>query len=153
MAAGTFTLYAANIDDLRLQDLAGATLKLSLHASTYAPSDGTAGHAVAADLTGEIDDGAGYTTGGATLANVAVTAVAGGWKISSDNVTWTATGGNIPAWRYGVLRVSGALWGKTDPLVGYFVGDSTPADVPETSDGNPLTINCPAAGWFDIVRA
>lgn len=153
MAAGTVTLYAANIDDLRLQDLAGAILKLSLHASTYTPSDGTAGHAVAADLTGEIANGAGYIPGGATLANVAVTAVTGGWKISSDNVTWNATGGNIPAWRYGVLRVSGALWGKTDPLLGYFVGDSTPADVPATSDGNPLTINCPAAGWFDLVRA
>lgn len=153
MAAGTVTLYAANLDDLRMQDLAGATIKLSLHASSYTPSDGTSGHSVAADLSGEIANGNGYVTGGATLANVTVTASGNGWKISSDNVTWNASGGNIPAWRYGVLRVDGSLWGKTSPLVGYFLGDNAPADVPATTDGNPLTINCPASGWFDIVRA
>jgi len=38
----------------------------------------------------------------------------------------------------------------TNPLIGYFLGDTTPADVPATTVGNPLTINCPANGWFDI---
>ena len=153
MAAGTFTLYQANLDDMRTQDLLTATVKLSLHAATYTPNAGTAGHSVAADLTGEIASGTGYTPGGATLTGKLVTAVTGGWKFESDDPTWSATGGNLAAWRYGVLRVDGALWGKTSPLIGYFVGDSTPADVPATSDGNPLTINCPAAGWFDVVRA
>ena len=153
MAAGTFTLYQANLDDLRLQDLLTAVVKLSLHTSTYAPSAGTSGHSVAADLTNELANGNGYTTGGATIAGKLVTAVTGGWKFESDDPTWTATGGNIPAWRYGVLRVDGTLWGKTSPLIGYFVGDSTPADVPATTVGNPLTITCPAAGWFDIVVA
>lgn len=153
MAAGPITLYQANLDDLRMQDLLTATVKLSLHAPTYTPSAGTAGHSVAADLTGEIANGAGYTTGGATLTGKLVTAVTGGWKFESDDPAWTASGGNIPAWRYGVLRVDGALWGKTSPLIGYFVGDSTPADVPATSDGNPLTITCPAAGWFDVTVA
>lgn len=153
MAAGTITLYQANLDDLRMQDLLAATVKLSLHASTYTPNAATAGHSVAADLTGEIANGAGYTTGGATLTGKLVTAVTGGWKFESDDPAWTASGGNIPAWRYGVLRVDGALWGKTSPLIGYFVGDSTPADVPATSDGNPLTITCPASGWFDLTVA
>lgn len=153
MAASDITLYQANLDDLRLQDLVGATLKISLHTSAYTPSAGTSGHAVAADLSNEIANGNGYTTGGATLANVAVTAVTGGWKLTSDAAGWDATGGAIPAWRYGVIRVEGALWGKTNPLVGYFVGDDTPADVPPTSDGNPLSIAVPADGWIDIKQA
>lgn len=151
MAAGPITLYQANLDDLRLQDLLTATVKLSLHTSAYTPSAGTSGHSVAADLTNELPTAAGYTTGGATLTGKLVTAVTGGWKFESDDAAWNASGGNIPAWRYGVLRVDGALWGKTSPLIGYFVGDSAPADVPATSDGNPLTITCPAAGWFDCV--
>lgn len=153
MPAGTFTLYQANIDDLSLQALAGATLKMTLHTSGYTPSVVTGGHSVAADLTNELATGGGYTAGGVTLTNVTVTAVTGGWKISSDDVEWTAGTGGIPAWRYAVLRVDGSLAGKTSPLIGYFVGDSAPADVPATTEGNPLTITCPAAGWYEQVVA
>jgi len=39
----------------------------------------------------------------------------------------------------------------TNPLVGYFVGDSTPADIPATTVGNTLTLTCPSGGWFDLV--
>ena len=65
----------------------------------------------------------------------------------------TASGGSIPAWRYGVMYVSGSLWGKTSPVIGYFLGDSTPADVPATTDGNPLTIQVNANGWFGVTQA
>lgn len=153
MAAGAVILYAANIDDIRLQDLPGATLKMALLTSTYTPSNGTSGHSVYADLTNELSTAFGYTAGGVTLATVTITASGDGWKLTTGDAVWTASGGNIPAWRYGVLYVSGALWGKTSPLLGYFIGDSTPADVPATSDGNPLTIECHASGWFDFVRA
>jgi hypothetical protein len=33
-----------------------------------------------------------------------------------------------------------------NPLVGYFLGDSTPADVPATTSGNTLTITPNASG-------
>lgn len=152
MAAGTFTLYSANKDDLRINDLTGATIKMALVSSAYTPSAGEAGHALWSDVsTNEIANGNGYTTGGATLSAPTATAITNGWKFSSGNASWTASGGNIPAWRYAVLYVSGTLWGKTNPIVGYVLGDSTPADVPATSSGNTLTINCPAAGWFDLV--
>lgn len=48
------------------------------------------------------------------------------------------------------MYVSGTLWGMTNPLVGYFVGDSTPADIPLTTSGNSITVTVPAGGWFDI---
>lgn len=151
MAAGTITLYEANLAALNIDDLLGATVKLALLGSGYTPSDGTSGHDEWADVSAnEIANGNGYTTGGATLASLAKAAVTGGWKLSSGNPSWTASGGNIPAWRYGVLYVSGSLWGKTNPVIGYFVGDNTPADVPATTDGNPLTINCPANGWLTV---
>jgi hypothetical protein len=51
-----------------------------------------------------------------------------------------------------VIYVSGALWGITSPLLCYFIGDSTPADVPLTASGNILQINCPANGWFTDTR-
>jgi hypothetical protein len=65
---------------------------------------------------------------------------------------WTASGAGIPAWRYGVLYVVGSLWGITSPLLAYFTGDSTPADVPLTASGNQLQVNCPANGWFTETR-
>lgn len=153
MAAGTITLYEANLDDISLQSLAGATVKLALVGSGYSPDDGTSGDSLWAAASGsEIANGNGYTTGGATLTGVAVGAIANGWKFDSDDVEWTASGGSIPAWRYGVLYVSGTLWGKTNPLIGYFVGDATPADVPATTDGNPLKVTAPSAGWFTVTQ-
>lgn len=46
----------------------------------------------------EVANGNGYTTGGATLANVAVTTVTtNDAKFDADDVTWTASGGAITA--------------------------------------------------------
>ncbi len=154
MAAGTFTLYRANLDDLRMQDLVGATVKIALVSSAYTPDASNTGHDEWGDVSAnEIANGNGYTTGGATLANDAVSTITNGHKYDSDDPTWTASGGSIPAWRYAVMYVSGSLWGKTSPVIGYFLGDSTPADVPATTDGNPLTIQVNANGWFGVTQA
>lgn len=77
MAAGPITLYQANLGDLRLQDLLTATVKLFLHASTYTPSTGTAGHSVAADLAGEIASG-GYRHAGIEVAPMTAARPSGG---------------------------------------------------------------------------
>ena len=155
MASGTFTLFRANLDDMRLQDLAASgNLRMALVSSVYTPDATNVGHDEWTDVSAnQIANGNGYTTGGATLSSVVAPAVTNGFKLASGNPSWTASGGNIPAWRYGVMYYLGSLWGKTNPLIGYFVGDATPADVPATLDGNPLTINCPAGGWFDITQA
>lgn len=153
-AAGAFTLYRANLDDLRIRDLAGATVNVALVKSTYTPDAANNGHSIWADVSGdEIANGNGYTTGGATLASLATALVTNGHNFDSADPSWTASGTGIPAWRYAVVYVVGSLWGKTNPLVGYFVGDATPADVPLTTAGNPLGITVAAAGWFDITQA
>lgn len=151
MAAGAFTLFSKNKDDLRINDLTGATIMVALVTSSYTPdTDSSTGHSLWSDVSAnEIANGFGYVTGGGTLTDSAV-AIAGGFKYTSSNVVWTAVGGSIPAWRYAVVRVSGSLWGMTNPLIGYFVGDSTPADIPATTDTNILTLSIPSGGWFDI---
>lgn len=153
MTASAFTIYSKNKDDLRVNDLTGAVIKVALVASTYTPNtDSSTGHTLWSEVSAnEIANGFGYLTGGATVTTDVATAIAGGFKYSSDNVIWTAAGGSIPAWRYAVLYVSGTLWGMTNPLVGYFIGDNTPADIPATSDTNTLTLAVPAGGWFDIL--
>jgi hypothetical protein len=152
MAAGTFTLFSANKDDLRMQDLTGATIKMALVNSTYTPDATYNGHDEWADVSAnEIANGNGYLTGGATLANDVITGITSGFKYSCDSpIRWTASGGSIPAWRYAVMYVSGSLWSKTNPVIGYFVGDSTPADIPATTTGNNLDITVPSGGWFDV---
>ncbi len=149
MAAGTVTIYSKNNDILDIGEIVGATIKMALCTSTYTPDASVTGHYRYADLTNELSTANGYTSGGATLTTLASTAITKGYKFASDNVAWTASGGSIPAWRYGVLYISGTFNGKTNPLIGYFLGDSTPADVPATTTGNTLTITCPSGGWFD----
>lgn len=152
MAAGAFTLYGVNKDDLNINDLVGVTVKVALLTSAYAPDASSSGHDVYADASAnEIAAGNGYTAGGVALSGMAATAIAGGFKFSSANPGWIASGGSIPAWRYAVMYVSGSLWGLTNPLIGYFIGDDTPDDIPATANGVALNLICPAGGWFDVL--
>lgn len=153
MAAGAFILYRANIAALSMADIAGATVKVAFVASTYTPDAANNGHSLWASVSAhEIANGFGYTTGGFTLTD-SIGLATNGHYYDSDDPTWTAAGGSIPAWRYAVMRIDGTVAGMVNPLVGYFLGDSAPADVPATTDGNPLTITVPAAGWFTATQA
>lgn len=120
------------------------TFKLTLHTSTFTPAPSTM--EVYADLTNELTTANGYTSGGITLTSVALTQTSGVVKFTSAAAVWTASGGSIAAWRYGVVRAVGTLNGKVDPIVGYFLGDNTPADVPATTVGNTLTVTPNASG-------
>ena len=151
-APSAVQFYAKNINVLKLSDLTGATIKMLLTTSAYTPDTSETGNSVLTDITNELANGNGYTTGGVTLTAPAINAITGGYKFSTANASWTASGSGIPAWRYGVIYVSGSLWGLTSPLLGRFIGDSTPADVPLTASGNTLQINTPANGWFTDTR-
>lgn len=120
------------------------SFKITLHTSAWTPANGT--DEVYADLTSELATGFGYTNGGLALTGVALTQAAGVVKFTCSPAVWTASGGSIPAWRRGVIRAVGTLNGKVDPIVGHFLGDSTPADIPATTTGNTLTVTLNAAG-------
>lgn len=152
-APGPFTFYAENLNLLKVTDLTGLTIKVLLTSSAYTPDTDNAGHSVLADVTNELANGNGYTTGGVTLTGLAVADFSTtGYKFSSNAASWTASGSGIPAWRNAVFYASGSVWGLTSPLLGFFLADSAPADWPLTASGNGFNLNCPANGWFTITR-
>lgn len=101
---------------------------------SYSP----ASHEKYGDVTTyEVDSGLGYTTAGATLANVALTRsdVDNNLIVSWNNVSWTATGGNIEA--SGAIIYDDTVAAPTiKPIIGYidFGGNML------TYDGGILTI-------------
>ena len=152
-APSAFQFYANNIDVEKLSDLTGATVNMLLTTSTYVPDTTNTGHTVLANITNELANANGYLTGGVTLSSPTIATLSTtGFKFSTGNASWTASGAGIPAWRYGVLYVVGSLWGVTSPLLAVFTGDSAPADIPITAAGNSIQITCPANGWFTVTR-
>jgi hypothetical protein len=123
-----------------------ATVKLTLHTSSYSPNAAT--HAVYADLTNELSTANGYTNGGQSLASITWNQTSGTAKFDAADTVWTASGGSIVA-RYGVLRVVGTINGQVDPLMAYVLMDTTPADV-TTTTGNTLTFQWNASGIFTL---
>lgn len=149
MAAGVFTFSdRSKLNFFSATNLLGANaanFRLALVTSAWTPVPAT--DEVWADVSAnEIANGNGYTTGGGTLASVVLNQTAGVVKFTSAAFVWTAAGGSIPAWRRGVVYYLGTLNGKVNPLVGYFLGDSTPADIPATTSGNTLTVTPNASG-------
>lgn len=152
MAVGTFTLYAKNLDKWDTAVLAAGTIKCALVNSSYTPNFAYNGDSAWADASAnEIGATGDYAT--ATVGSPTSTGVSGGYKFSSNNVSWVASGGNISAWRRAVFYYSGTLGGVTNPLIGAFLGDSTPADVPATVSGFTLLLTCPANGWFTVTTS
>lgn len=124
--------------------LPSGTYKITLHTSSYTFS---AAHSVYADLTNELATAFGYTNGGLTLANVVVTLqTTNDAMFDADDAVWTAAGGSIPVWRRAVIRRVGTVNSLVDPLICSILGDTTPADIPATADGNTLTVQFNAAG-------
>jgi len=151
MAAGTFTFYDSAAQILMGgADLNGATnIIVTLHTSSYTPS---AAHNERADLTNQLATEGGYTQDNKALANCATTSVTNGFKFSSDAVVWTATALGINEWKYAVFSITGTVDGLTNPLIGYFEGESG-STIPETTNTNTLTLTPNANGWFDVTHA
>lgn len=144
MAVGKFTLYnsvAELIGDGTI-DLDTHTFNIALLTSAYTPD---AAHDEWADVSGsEVANGNGYTTGGAALTGVTWSQTGGVATFSSSNQVWTASGGSIVA-RYAVIYDADAT---NDKLLGYYLLDTTPANVTAT-DGNNFTVGPEVGqGWF-----
>lgn len=129
-------------------NLNGATLKATLHSSTYTPNVST--HAVYADLTNELATANGYSSGGASLSGAAFTLGASSVILTASPTVWSATGGSIVA-RYAVLRYVGTVNGQVDPLIEYILVDTTPADKTATA-GNSFTITWSGSGIYVATR-
>lgn len=149
MAAGSFVFTApSKLFFFSASGLLGANtsnFRIALITSSWTPNNST--DEKFGDMSGnEIAGSGGYTSGGGTLTGVALTQTGGTVKFTSSAYTWTASGGGIAAWRYGVVYYLGTLNSVVNPLVGYFLGDNTPADVPATTAPNTLTITPNASG-------
>ena len=151
MAAGPIVMpNKARLNFFNATNLLGANaanFKLALVGLAWTPDNSDTGNEVWGDVSAnEIAAGNGYSAGGIALTGVALSQTGGTVKFTSSAAQWTASGGNIPAWRRGVIYYAGTLNGKVNPLVGHFLGDSTPADIPATTAGNTLTVTPNASG-------
>lgn len=125
-------------------DLDGHTFKCALFLSTSNCDDLT--HDELADLTNQVANGCGYTTGGTTLAGVTLTNTSGTIKFTCNPITWTAAVCPITA-RYAVIyddTVAG------DPLLcicRLSIGDVT------ATDTQVLEITIASSGVFTMSGA
>jgi hypothetical protein len=104
-------------------NLESVTNKLALVTDAYTPNRDT--HDFWDDVSAsELASGNGYTTGGVTLANVAVTydAASDQVRVDCDDPSWTFTASKT--WRYGVWYVDTAGASSTDPLIALLTWDS-----------------------------
>lgn len=120
-------------------NLSTNTLKMAL--TNSAPTADT--YDELADVT-QIANGNGYTTGGTTLTTVTWVETGAGtgiWRLSSDDVVFTASGGSIAAFRYGVLYNDTST---NDKLIGYLdYGSSVTITV-----GNTFTFDVNATNGY-----
>jgi hypothetical protein len=140
MAAGVFTLTNGAKTELSKGTFLDAdSYKVALFLST---SNIGATSTTYAGLTNEHANANGYTTGGnaVTLSRSGTSTVT---FTSTNPAVWTASGGSITA-RFGVLYEVGGN------VVGYFLLDSTPADVTATT-GNTFTVTVNGSGLFTLV--
>lgn len=143
--ASSITFYNNWKEAINDAALRAATIKLTLHTSTYTFA---ATHNVYADLTNELSTAAGYTNGGQTLASVTWDQTGGTATFDAADTVWTASGGSI-VHRRAVLRIVGTFNSQVDPLICSILSDTTPADI-TTTDTNTLTFTWHASGIFTL---
>ncbi len=122
---------------------AGTAVKVSLHTSSYTPSQNT--HESYADLTNEVANGNGYTTGGATLANKALATSTTVLTFDADDVSWANS--TITA-RYAVIYDASPSAAADKKLLAYV---DFGADKSSSSGTFQITWN--ASGIFTITAS
>lgn len=111
-AFNKFNAFVENLAE-KVHNLGSDTLKVLLTNTTP-----VATNSVKADLT-EISAGNGYTAGG-TQATIASSAQSSGtYKLTLDDVVFTAAGGSIGPFRYAVLY-NDTPTSPADPLIGWY---------------------------------
>jgi hypothetical protein len=97
-------------------DFDSDTIKIALCTSSYSPDQDA--HDYFDDITNEVANGNGYTSGGATLANCSITYTGATniLKLDADDVTWSNS--TITA-RYAVIYNATPGTAGTNPLIAY----------------------------------
>ena len=121
-------------------DLNSDTIKVALCTSSYTPDQDA--HDYYNDLTNEVANGNGYTTGGATLGTptFTYTGASNTFTFDGDDVSWSSS--TITA-RYAIIYDSTPGSGATNPLICYV---DFGADVSSTASTFSITWN--ASGIF-----
>lgn len=128
-----------------IHDLSSDTYKLAL--TNSAPTADTADEL--ADIT-QITAANGYSSGGTALTGVLWEETGAGtgiWRFVSSDVVFTASGGSIAEFRYGVLYNDTSTGDKLIGYIDYGVGVTVTV-------GNTFTFDVNATnGWFRIAEA
>ncbi len=151
-AAGKWKVYEQTKLELgeAVLDLSTGTFKMALFTSASNANTLSVSKALA-DLTNEVANANGYTTGGVTLTGVTWTNSAGLETFTSGNALWTASGGSITA-RFAVVYKSGTFGGIVNPIICVCLLDTTPADV-SVADGQQLQVTINASGIVTLSGA
>jgi hypothetical protein len=131
----TFTKFNSFVEALaeKVHNLGSDTLKLALTNSAPNATD-----TQLSQIT-QIANGNGYTTGGATITVSSSAQSSGTYKLVITDVTFTASGGSMGTFQYGVIYNDTAT---NDELIGYYnngsavtlaVGDSFTFDFDPTN--------------------
>lgn len=111
-AFNKFNAFVENVAE-KVHNLAADSLKIML--TNVAP---TASNSVKADLT-EIAAGNGYTAGGTAVVITDSSQTAGVYKLTGNDVVFTAAGGAMATFRYAVLY-NDTPTSPADPLIGWW---------------------------------
>lgn len=143
MAASKWKLYNAAKLGIGngLIDLDTHTFKCALYTSSS--NANTLTNTLLADLTNQVANGNGYTTGGVTLSSVTWTNSSGTITFDAADFSWTASGSGFTC-RYAVIYDDTA---SGDPLVAVCVLDSSDVTVPTLQQ---LIISLNASGIFTL---
>ena len=98
-------------------DLDSDTLKIAL--SNTDPTSGTDVTADGNGILANISEISYTNLSSRTLSNITSTQTAGTYKLSADDLTLTASGGSIPAFRY-VVIYNDTPTSPADPVIGYY---------------------------------
>lgn len=143
MAAGNWIVYDAFREAVAdgTIDLDNDTFNVILLSDSYTPS---AAHSDNSDLTNEVANGNGYTTGGQALSSVTWGHSGTTATFDAADITWSASSGDIGPFRYAVINDVTA-----DHLVAYcnLGSDFT------ILDGNDFTIQMNASGILTLSGA
>ena len=122
-------------------DFENDTIKAVLLTASYTPNADT--HQYYSDLTNEVANGNGYTTGGQALTGKSVTQDDTGDKATfdSDDPTWS--GATFTARYVALIKDTGT--GSTSPLIGLWDFGSD-----KTATGGSFVVQVNSGGWFDL---